>query len=440
MKSIYRFLLVILSMLGGEAISETTKEGKISISKYQVDMFEGNQARYDIDFTEAKCEKTTVTLSFDGVPDGKVSLIIPRWLIDEEKKTHYLKEKKTEINVKNATTVTLNLIKINQKDDEPDDCEKFEKSDVASLSHHVVKKKTKEESDKKNIELEIDKPQKNEFYIRNEKDEENKTWVLVRFANDNTNSGIKSFKILHDTAKNTISNNVVAVAVHDDDDDIVCAALYILNASCFDIHIGFRGTMDNNGNLQQKPYYLVLARSRISDKWTGTFESEYYELPELEENEDNSTEDQPFEDKSSVYKITLSGKYDLGKDFSGVLAYGAKNSPDQNGGDAGVTPFYSVGFEHKSFFGTQKGVGLSGVAFVKDKYWENASDLTPEELADIDERIKIYGKVAINQKGSVMLTTYMDFNAHENGPSEVGVALTYGGKWSELLSSLGGIF
>jgi hypothetical protein len=43
--------------------------------------------------------------------------------------------------------------------------------------------------------------------------------------------------------------------------------------------------------------------------------------------------------------------------------------------------------------------------------------------------------MSLNNKGSVMLTTNMDLNTKDEGPAEVDVALTYGGKWSELLNS-----
>jgi len=95
--------------------------------------------------------------------------------------------------------------------------------------------------------------------------------------------------------------------------------------------------------------------------------------------------------------------------------------------------FYEIGFEHSSVIDAGENIGrdVAGITYSEDKFWQY------DELKDYSKRIIIYGHLALNNTETLLLHTHMNINIDNQGPSEVVIRLTYGGKWDELLGLLG---
>lgn len=237
------------------------------------------------------------------------------------------------------------------------------------------------------------------------------------------------------------------VFVHDDDHSKVCLSKTKISGSCFDLHLGVMSIYSESGSLKTKPLVRLISRSKIARKVEGEFEALYYTIPELADEED--TTDNPFKSSGATYKLTGLLKRRLGNSFSAVFSMGARVAPSQYHRLRDVSPFVGLGVEYEAEFSA--GRGIVGLARVKDRFWHyNEVDETvvPEVMTerDFSQRIRLYASLALNDSGSIMLSTHMDMGYGKRidemgnrvrSPSEVGIALTYGGKWEEIFSKLG---
>ena len=231
-------------------------------------------------------------------------------------------------------------------------------------------------------------------------------------------------------------NGVHSIHVFDNDDEnIVCLSKIDLIGSCYDAQIGTISILDNNGSLNTELLVKFIARTSLSVDAETQFKAEYYKIPQLVD--ESASSDNPFEGGGGAYKITESLKFDLNKSYKIVLSVGARTAPKQQNRLKEISPFGLLGIEREAQF--NGGRGFAGLAYAKDDFWVyNEIDTTTNISTNRDyaERFILYGSLAINKSGSVMLTTYIDSNIKGDGPGEAGVALTFGGKWSALLSNL----
>ena len=413
-----KYILTIASLFCFLPGTVGAEEKQDILSKSKIQVLEGNQARYHIKVGASLTQSRKVKIEIDGYIKG---------LFDNVRigfECAYKDDK-----AKEGDKAKDGKISYKGKDDKNN--AKVISTQLTCGGTHAFNLSDSEGS----LEFEISKTSVE------------KLWLTFSVKDDKEYKGIKSLKFKHYISELYVGT--LGVSVLDDDETIVCASLIELEGNCFDVHIGVKGIFDVEGKMDTQPYYLFLARTRFNEEWEGAFEAEYYNLPKLDGEEADTETSNPFSKGSGVYKLSYTGYYDLGNKFSLLVSYGARKVPKQLLRPSEITQFYGLGIQHQSFFGAQKGRGVSGISMLKDDYWEfckNSNPTVPAEecnenvvgdvtFHDYKERIKLFGKVALNNNGSLMLTTYMDFNRDNEGPSEAGISLTYGGKWSDLLSA-----
>lgn len=230
------------------------------------------------------------------------------------------------------------------------------------------------------------------------------------------------------------------IVLHDNEHDMVCASNNELRGgSCYDIHIGSISILNSKGEFKTRPYFLVLARTRLNDTIETGFESSYYKLPQL--SSDTPASDNPFEGEGGTFKITEKIKWIIHPDdLNLVFGFGARTAPVKENRDKDISPFGYLAAERAVAFDSARGV--AGIGFAKDDFWkytEKAVTGTSDIRRDYSKRVNLYGSLAMNKTGSIILSAYMDFNLHGDGPGEAGISLTFGGKWDALIGSLGNL-
>ena len=281
--------------------------------------------------------------------------------------------------------------------------------------------------------------------------------VTLMSRDNNSENGIRKYVIEHNIIPQGMKkiddpdypkiDGIYTAFVHDDEHSRVCLSKVNMTGSCFDLHIGGMSIYSEGGGLETEPLVRLISRSKISRTVEGEFEALYYTIPELADDE--QTSDNPFKSPGATYKLSGTLKRRLGNSFSAVLSTGARVAPSQYHRLRDVSPFVSIGVEYEAEF--KVGRGIVGLARVKDHFWnynEVDTSVTPELVTerDFSQRARLYASLALNDSGSIMLSTHMDIGYGKRrdvdgkpirSPSEVGIALTYGGKWEEIFSKLG---
>ena len=267
--------------------------------------------------------------------------------------------------------------------------------------------------------------------------------IFYQTKDDKKTNGIRHVSLNNSlVALNGTATDVerFTVELNDNEQDVVCASNNDLKrSSCYDIHIGSISILDANGEFKTRPFFLVLARTRLEDHLETDFEAAYYKLPQL--TSDTAASDNPFEGEGGSFKITERIKWLTGySHFNVMLAFGARSAPVKENRDKDISPFGLLAIERDVAFESARGIG--GIGFAKDDFWkytEKSNSTAPDITRDYSKRINLYGSLAMNKSGSVILSAYMDFNLHGDGPGEAGIALTFGGKWDSLLGNLGNL-
>ena len=379
------------------------------LSKSIVSVVEGNTANYSIDLSKLECKHNVLKITAKKIGDSKVKLLYRSPFSDETilpfAKELSAKEDEVKLLAINPSGKDKSATSSCEKDLAAAAAETVPNGDINSIVNSFKNKSTLE--------------------------------ISLQTADDETYNGIDTFELDHSVAGRPLES--LSVSIKDDDRIVVCASNASISSSCFDVHFGAKGVFDAEGKLNTNPYYLFLARSRLGEKWLGEFNAEFYTLPQLEAEDEDATDDESEESGSfttsgGVYKISTSFYRDIGNNFSWRFNLGAKNSPESTGQASPISKFYNIGLQHQSVFGIENGRGMSGIAYGRDDFWS----LDEEGEENPFNRVYLYGKIALNQEGSIMLTTYLDFSEDGRGPAEASVTLSYGGKWNDLLKALGG--